>query len=316
MNNTILFIRENYKPLLTSFFLALLLWIAVTTDKTYTMQIEVPLTISRLAEGYVLRERPPQKLVLEVSGKGRALFGLYFIKTALKLELPEIDRSKTIHLKDYQKRFNIARELGITIVDIVEPKTLRLEVDRYAEMKKPIKIISQINPLPGYSFVSMSSDHDSTLVSGPASIVRAVKFITSEPISRSGLKYPFQAHVNLKEPKPGITHLQPSAIDILFNIEEIGERTLYNIPIQMLGIPPEFLASGAPPTVNVRVSGGESKISVLTAKEITAVFDYQKYYKPGKLIYPVDVETPKDIELLEVIPPTFRLQLKRREDSR
>jgi len=308
------FLRENYRILLIAFGLAVLLWVVVTTDKEYTTRVEVPFTVSRVAADYILSEAPPSKLILDVTGNGRALFSLYFIKKSIDLELPEVKHSTVIQLKDYQKSFHLASELGVKITDIVEPKSIRLKVDRYAEIKKPISILSKIEPQPGYIFDGMSVNFDSTLVSGPLSLLNSISYIYSDTISKKGLKYPFSSTVKLQQPSPGISSLSPSSVVINFNIEELVERPVYNIPIQILSIPPEFLASAVPPTVTIRVRGAESKAAALTADQITAVFDYQKYYRSGTVEYPVVVETPRDITLLEILPNSFRLQLKRRED--
>lgn len=316
MNKTLTFLNDNYKELLVSLFLAILLWIAVTTDKNYTTRLETPFKISRVAEGYVLSSLPPKKMVLEVSGKGRALFSLYFIKTSITLELPEIDHSATINLQDYQQRFNIARELGVHIVDIVEPKSIKLKVDRFMEIKKPVRILSRITTQPGYVAMGLTLDPDSVLVSGPRGLIKDIQYIYTDSIIKSDVQYPFKARVNLIEPKRGITRLQPEKVKVHFNIEEIVERTIYNIPIQLVGIPPEFLASAIPPNVTIRVRGGESEVAALNAGQVTALFNYQNRYEQGKMIYSVDVETPGGITLLETLPASFRLQLKRREDAK
>ena len=93
MKKKIPFFRENYRILLAAFALAVLLWVVVTTDKEYTMRLEVPFSISRVANNYILSERPPSKVIMNVTGNGRALFSLYFIKTSIDLELPEINRT-------------------------------------------------------------------------------------------------------------------------------------------------------------------------------------------------------------------------------
>ena len=89
MNKLLTFLKENYKPLLIAFGLALLLWLVVATDKEYKTRIEVPFRIVRLAENKVLIKPVPDEVVMEVSGKGRALMGLNFYNTKIDLELPE-----------------------------------------------------------------------------------------------------------------------------------------------------------------------------------------------------------------------------------
>ena len=132
MNKIFAFFKENYKPLLVAFVLAVLLWLVVTTDKEYKTRIEVPFKIVRLAENKVLLKPVPDKVIMEVSGKGRALMGLNFYNLKVNLELPEINKSTVIDLNNYLNRFDVATELGVNVVDIIEPKQLDLRVDRSA----------------------------------------------------------------------------------------------------------------------------------------------------------------------------------------
>ena len=315
MKAIIEFFTKNYKPLLASFILAVLLWAVVTTDKVYVTRIEVPLKIVRLAKGRVLLNTPPEKVVLEVRGKGRALIGLMFFNTAFKLELPEVDRSVTIDLMDYKNGFNIPREMNITVVNVISPKKLKLEVDTYVEEYKPVELISEVIPSAGYILMDVQLEQDSVLLSGPQSIVEHVDYISNEPLNRKDVKYPFTEVVKLIEPKPGITHLKPEAVKVTFQIEQLVERSVYNIPIQIVGVPDDLIASAIPPTISLRIKGGESLVSSLKAEEITVVFNYARDHQPGRMQYPVDVETPQGISVVEMSPELFRLQLKKKESA-
>ncbi|HGY56823.1 MAG TPA: YbbR-like domain-containing protein [Caldithrix abyssi] len=310
------FFVKNYKPLLTSFVLAVLLWVVVTTDKVYNTRIEVPLKIVRLAKNRVLLNPVPEKVVLEVRGKGRALIGLNFFNTAFKLELPEADHSLTIDLMDYKNSFNIPREMNITVVDIIEPKKLKLEIDKYSEEYKPIKLISEVIPSAGYILMDVKPERDSVLLSGPQSIVEQVEYISNESYNRKDVKYPFTEKIKLVEPKPGITRLDPETIEVTFVIEQLVERSVYNIPIQMVGIPDNLIASAIPPAVSLRVKGGESLVSALKADEITVLFNYARDYQQGRVQYPMQVETPPGISVVEMSPSLFRLQLKKKETKK
>jgi len=308
------YIFANYKPLLASFFLALLLWIAVTTDKVYTMQVEVPFSITRLAPGKVLLEPPPSKIVLEVSGKGRALLGMSFYKGTINLELPEISKSTTILLRDYQKRLTIAHELGVRVLDVVAPKSIDLKIDDYAEVKKPVKMLAKIKPQPGYILLKSKITPDFVTVSGPKSYVKKIQFVVTDTLVKTNVKYPFRQTVKLQTPKQGVVKIEPGAVAAEFTIEQLVERRIYNIPIQLIGIPPQYLAKAFPPNISVRIKGAESLVSALQPSQITAYFDFSRFYTEGVMEYPVVVETPKGISLISKSPQQFRLQLQKRED--
>ncbi len=315
MNRLIKFLSTNYKPLLASFFLALLLWIAVITDKTYTMRLEVPFKISELAKGYVLAEKVPDHVLLEVSGKGRALFGLNFYHTTIDLELTDIKKSETIQLKDFKQRFHIPRNLGIKIVDIIRPGKINLKVDRLLAVRRKIKLRTHIKPAPGYILNDVIMNQDSVLISGPAKLVRSVHVIESDTVYRDQKKYPFTMTIALVNPRPEILRLNPQKISARFVLEQLVERTFYNIPIQILGVPADYQGSAIPPTVTVKVKGSESRISNLTQNQLTALFDFRIWYKTGKMIYSAKIDAPEGVEVMDISPKQFRLQLKRNEDT-
>jgi len=289
MNQFLIFLKKNYKSITVSLILAFLLWLVVTTNKEYKTRIEVPLQVIRLAENKVLLNPVPDKVILEISGKGRSLMGLNFYKSSIDLELPEISRSTIIDLGDYQNRFNVATELGVEIVDIIEPKKLDLKVDQYMEVRKPVRVQSEIKAAPGYVLIDVKPAQDSVLVTGPQTLLERLNYLETEKVLKEDVKYPFRETVSLVEPREGIIQLFPNRIGLLFNIEQIVERTIYNVPIQIVGIPPEFLASPNPANVSLRIKGGENIITNLTTDELTVFFDFGRNYREGNLIYDMRV---------------------------
>lgn len=313
MNKLFEFFRQNVKTITASFLLAFLLWLVITTDKEYTTRLEVPFSISRLAENKVLLNPLPDKIIMEVTGKGRALIALQFYSTRIDLELPEIERSTTIDMTDYMNRFVVARELGVRISSIIEPKKLDLKVDHFTQAYKPIRVKHQIEAAPGYIVVDVKPLQDSVSVSGPLTLIERLNYVETQAVQKKEVKYPFRESVPLIEPRPGIIRIFPEKVLIDFNIEQIVERTIFNVPIQIVGVPSNLQATPQPPTVSLRVKGGESLITALTADAITVFFDYSKHFEAGRMNYPVQIETPPNMTWTHVSPDNFRLQLKRIE---
>ena len=314
MKRLIPFLRENYKPLLICFFLALLLWIAVVTDKQYMRKIEVPFKVSRVAPGFIISEPLPDKVVLEVSGRGRALFGLQFYSPSFELELPELKISTIIKLNEYQNRFNFPRNLGIKLIEIIEPHTVSIKIDRLTEEEKPVSIQAKIKPMPGYILDDIKPDRHTVMVTGPLNRIRNIKAIVSDSISKTALKYPFTVNLKLHNPAPGIISIEPDEIAVKFEISQLVERTLYNIPIQLTGIPSNFTAKAIPANATIRIKGSETNVTAFNAEQATALFNYKVSYESGKTLYKIKVELPPEVKLIDVSPKTFRLQLTRKEN--
>lgn len=315
MNKLFTFLKENYKALLVAFGLALLLWLVVTTNKEYKTRIEVPFRIVRLADNKVLIKPIPDKVILEVSGTGRALMGLNFYNTKIDLELPEINKSTVIDLIDYQSRFDVATELGVSIVDIIEPKQLDLRVDRYMIAEKPVRVQSDIQTAPGYTLKQYTLEQDSVTVSGPASLINRLNYLETQKIEKQDVKYPFRESVAITQPRAGIINLQPENVTVVFDVEQIVERTIYDVPIQIVGVPTNLIATSSPRNISLRIKGSESIITQITKDEITVFFDYGKKYRKGISEYEFQIEMPANITYTTASPDKFRLHLQRIENN-
>lgn len=94
--------------------------------------------------------------------------------------------------------------------------------------------------------------------------------------------------------------------------EEILERNL-TVPVAVLGVPADMVLSGdADETVNIRVRGPASQIRGLLPDTLGATIDLSGA-RPGTLnvpIPPTAIDTPRNVEVISVQPPTLRVQLE------
>ncbi|MBD3226073.1 MAG: hypothetical protein GF313_15200 [Caldithrix sp.] len=313
MGNLFEFFKHNYKPIIFSFLLALLLWVVVTMDKQYTIKIEIPFKIENVAPGYVLMEKPPATVTLEIRGKGRALLALNFYKQEINLALQDVNQDTLIYLDNYRQQFTVVSKLGVDILDIIDPKKINLKVDKLAEVKKPVQVQKEIKVQMGYLLMDIQLYPDSVFLKGPSKIVNKQRVVKTEPIRRDEVKYPFQKRVNLVNPVPGIVKIKPQQVNAKFKIEQLVERKLYNVPIQLIGVPDRLIATAIPDGVTLKIKGGEEVITQMQPEQITVYFDYRKNYRKGKMEYSFNVETPEDVKVVSTQPEKFHLKLERKE---
>ena len=311
MRNALLYIMQNYKPLSVSLFLAVVLWFVVKTDQEYTINLNADLKLKSLAPEMVLLEPIPDKVQVKVQAKGRSLIAIRFYRNVLGLELPDFTKSSVINLNDYITQFNFPAELNIKVLEILHPKQLDIKIDKFLSKQIPVKIVYKIKPLPGYILSSVNKDADSVWVSGPQSIVEKTQYIYSDSIIKKDVKYPFDITAKLIAPKKIVTKVSPAETNVRFKVERLVERSFYNVPIQIVGIPDGFEASATPKNISVRVKGAESRIANLKPLEIAAIYNFAAYYKPGEIKYSVQIQLPQNVELVEASPAEFRLNLKR-----
>jgi len=309
------YFKINYRSLTGAFFLGLLLWFTITSDKEYNHVINVPLSIETLGENLVLTKLPPKSIRLKIKGTGRALFALNFVNQQIGIEFPEITSSQTLNLTDYKTQFHFPQDLGIEVLDVITPKKISLEVDNYVERSIPIKINNDIKTVPGYLLVDYNSNLDSVLVSGPKSIIDNLKSIKTKNLKRNDIRFPFDVTAELVSPEKDIIFINPKNIVVNFNIEQLVERTVYNIPINILNVPENVTAEATPTTISVRVKGGETRVSALSINDIDVLFDYATEYRNGKTNYLMQIKTPANVAWVEASPQYFSIKLVRKEET-
>lgn len=308
-------IKEKYRAFGASFLLASLLWVAIATDKEYTYVIDVPLEIETLAPNIVLKKMPPKTVKLKIKGNGRSLIGLNFINQKIGIEFPEITKDQVINLEDYKDKFQFPQDLGIKVVDVISPQKLDIDVDLYAVRHLPVKVVNDIKTVPGYILVGFKPEIDTVLVKGPKSILDKMNSVKTKNIEKSNVRFPFKTDIGFSNQNKDVVSIVPGSVNINFNVEPLVERTIYNIPIQIINVPKNVTAEATPKTISLRVKGGESMISALTKSQVSILFNYSTSFRSGVSNYPMQIKTPPDITWVEASPQTFTLKLIRKEDT-
>jgi YbbR domain-containing protein len=305
-------IRKSIKPIIGSLLISMTLWFMVTTSKEYTSQIKIPLEITRLAKGKTLLQPIPNHVELDIKGSGQSLIALYLYESSFKLVLPDIRKDTKILLEDYLVFLDLPSRLNLEVVEILDPKTIELKVDDFFVSDIPVLFSGSISTEPGYLVTDTSYSADSVRVSGPKSVIDTIKYIRTEQVEYKNQKYAFGKLLKLLSPLPEIVTLNPTEIEVQFEIQRIVERVVYEIPITIKNVPDNLKVEATPQFLSLRVKGGEKIIEKITIDDIRAEIDFSAQYKPESVEYPVSIKTPPEVSWLESSPKTFKLTVRRK----
>ena len=305
-------IQKNLRPILGSLAFALILWIMVATEKTYSYQINVPIVIERLAKGKTLLEPVPESALIEVQGKGRSLIGLWFYEVTFRLELANITESRNIILSDYLTSLDLPTTFGVSILQVVEPKNFDLNIDDEIVREVPIQLVGVIQPEDGYTLIDYQFVEDSARIRGPRSKINKISTIMTESVEFIGNKTSFTEKTFLINPEPDIFQLTPISVDLDVNVQILIEGFVREIPIRIYDVPDEYEVVANPPKLALKVKGGEQLVAALDTSSVRAEFNFRQNYRPGRDKYAVSIITPEKITWLESFPKTFTLQIKKK----
>jgi hypothetical protein len=306
--------RKNPRPMIGTVIAATVLWFIVTTDKEYVHDIEVPFEIVRLAPGKTLSEPVPEKVLLEVRGRGRSLIALNFYNAAIRLDLPSVGRPQVIDLHDYISFFDIPATLGIRVSEVLDPVEVNLAVDDIVTRRIPVALSGNVATMDGYALLKFWFDDDSVTVTGPAKRVNRMSRVMTENLDEQDHRFSFNKRVNLESPLPGLITVEPRRTRANFDIQRLAERIVYDIPVSVINVPAGLEVKAEPANMALRIKGGEKLVAAVKAEEIVAQIDYSLHQQGANRSYAPFIRTPENITWVESIPREFSLYIKRKQD--
>ncbi len=295
------FYMKNVVPKIIVIISAIVLWFLIVSGQKYVGVIDVPLKIYEPRDNKTLAEDLPETVKLRVEGNGRNLyFQRWSKKSQLILDVGAISGSQSISLKEYfSERENQVRLMDdMQFLEIVYPDSIRIEIDEKINKTVPIEVHSDISLKPGFILVDKHKEY-ALEISGPEKLLRDIHKLATKDYQRDNVDIAFSEELEIINPFPKLMQLSQDVLEVEFEVEMIGERSIMNIPITVKNQPDDLEIQFLPKTVSLRITGGNSQIQSLTEDDFTVYFDYLTQWFPNRNYYPVKVKTPETV--LDVI---------------
>jgi YbbR domain-containing protein len=209
---------ENVGIKIAAVVLALLVYFHVKTERQDELNFRVPVELKGLPDSLTWTGEMPQDVTVSMRGK---------LKNLLKLKLSSVRMSVDVSGAG-PGRFQRTLSAGdVPIDDVSEVAVTHFagpeQVDIYIERKlsKSVRIVPVISGKASEGVVLLGTptvSPESTIVTGPASLVSAMDSLCTEPIDISERREAFSLKVNLDLKTKPFTASQPSA-DVFVELE-------------------------------------------------------------------------------------------------
>jgi YbbR domain-containing protein len=302
---------KHYKVKFFSLLSALILWFLVVSDQYYDHTLNVSLRLVNKPEGMILKQPVPYKVKVRFRGSGKNLLSLRYRNKYIDLDLEKVKRTAQFPITTDMVK-GIPVDMAVTPLWIVEPDSVMISLDRFAEKRVPLLSDITLIPLDGYIQVGdIVLDPDSVVVRGPESFVRTVSEIyTEQKVYRNVIKE-IHGRVDLVPIQWEMVSYSLNTVQFRADIQRIGERVIKEIPIQVTHVPNGMKVTVVPSTLSLQIQGGVSILSKIEKKDIAAVIDYRSRYRYRKKRIPATIQVPKDISFSDVKPQFFELIIER-----
>jgi len=298
---------KNPKVKLFSLLIALFLWFYVVTDNYFTHTIKIPLYLVNKPKGFILTHTVPENVSVEVKGNGKDIIRFIYSKKRILINLKDTQKTKIFNLS-VDMIEGVPQNSRVRPVRIVSPKNIKIELDKFAAKKVPIKPCISLIPLDGYIQVGdIFLDPDSVVISGPQSQLNKIKSIPTDSVTYKRIIKDFSKEVSLIRPKNNIIRLSCKKIKFKAHFQRIGERIFQHIPIEIVNIPPGVSAMVVPSTLTLKLQAGVGVLSGLDKSMIKAKIDFRSIKKYSNKKLRAVIELPDNIITYEAKPQFFEI---------
>jgi hypothetical protein len=290
--------------------LGTLIWFLVVGADQMDMTLTVPVEVLNLPKNLVISGPPQKEVQVTLRGPRSIMQEMRSRSLSLPLDLAKAKPETLIISAD-----SLALPLpsGIAVVRM-QPASLTLCIDQFAQKHLPVTAETEGKPAPGYILKELSLSPDRILVSGPKKLLEGQQNLKTHPVNLEGLNHSAVLPVRL--------NLSPSFLSLLgettvvANIairEKFAEKIVHKIPVRVTdavvpvavkpetvsvfaSIPESILANGTDPAAlfaaSVEIGGEELPRKVPISVTAMPV--------PGHEPIAVRSHTPLEAEIIPV----------------
>jgi YbbR domain-containing protein len=304
-------ITNNLSLKVGSIVIAVFLWLFAKGEQTGDRQFTIPLVIRNVPSGLITVERIPETINVVVSGDNKELVKLSFWGQPYAIvDMSEAAADRVFRVSLSPANVVLPRESGVQVVEVRDPKSLDLEVDRRLERRVSVKPDVEGAPPDGYYVLgSPTAVPDSVTVYGPASVMKSLRSVTTEPLSIVGRRVRVESSRRVVFEGPWNLHAVPREVRVAVDIEGTEVVTLENVPVEFRHEPGFAAVTVEPTVIQIQVAGPTHLVTNLTPADVSVVIDARGLPRGVHQILP-EIHVPDGLSVVSNRPTTFQATLE------
>ena len=276
-------IDRNIITYLICVVIATILWFLNALNKDYTAVISYPVKYVNLPQGKHLVTDLPSTLSLEVRAKGFALLGhristsflpITFNVNTYSNHLLEKDEVFEYTLNTNEIKDKISNQLNteIKLLDIT-PATIEFKFAQSVEKMIAVRPVVNYTLKRQYILNQITATPDSILVSGPATIIDTLQYVSTKSIRLKDLGKSVSKEVELT-PLRGCT-VDDVTIKLDLQVEQFTE-TKKTVKLRARNVPESLYLRLFPDNINITYDVGLSNYEKISNQDFEFYVDYNQ----------------------------------------
>ena len=257
-------IGSNWPIKVTALGLATVLWAAVSAEEPTTQLVPIRLDIQPPTSKTLLQDVPPIRGLY--AGSGRELIKLLTsAPPAISKVIPDTVTESFFIINLSPQDFSVTSDAAVVLQDIL-PRRIVVALDEV--LSRPVRVVSRVDvqAASGYRLMRSAVSPESVLVSGPEARVERIGSVFTLPAEWTNVRGPIRRTVAIDTAAFGVVRLSQYEVEIDARVEQITQRTFAQVPVIIAGGEWESI----PPTVQVIVTGPQSRLDAMTTDSLLA----------------------------------------------
>lgn len=222
---------EDWVMKLAALVITLALWLGVTGLSTPTTQrlTGVPLSL-RYSNNTEVTNSPTQEVDIVITGDKRKIAQVNKNDLVVSLDISDVQPGERVVSLD-PENVNISLPPGIKL-DEIYPNRIPVRIEMVEEKDIAVNARTEGELTDGYEVYEQTVVPAKVRVRGPASFIKSLDFVSTEPIDLSGRASDFTAKqipIGVSNPKATVLD---AAVDVAFRIGEKRVERIYSVPVK------------------------------------------------------------------------------------
>lgn len=304
--------NKNFRIFLLSFFFATALWLYISLNLSYSLDVSIPFEI-QTTKSQALTEEVPNTIDVKVKGKGWDLLNILISKDLkYSLDISKLKKdSKIITEQFVNERLNLQQNVSILEIN---PDTISINFDKVFEKLVPLKNNIVLNLKEGYSIVGNPVlIPDSVKIQGASYLLNKIKFIPTEVKVINNVNSDIQGVVNIKDTLSSLIKVDLKQVNFRYRIQLSAEKNIDDILINVLNVPQDKEVLLIPPKLNISLRGGVEQLSQITPADVIVNIEFGKIENDTLGFVIPELIIPDETSLLKTEPQKLQYIIKNKQ---
>ena len=302
------YLSSNLLSKLLALLLAGVVYAYVYAERDHDAVMSVPLTVTGLGPGLVLRSDPPPLVKVAFRASGSRLLKLRMQSPQAVVDLAGVGAGEMQHLlSPGDIEFPVDAEA--TVRGVIEPRVVLLDVDTLVVRRVPVEVPLRGDLPSNWAWDGgLHVEPPTVTVQGPSRDLDSLAALGTAPVDLDAVRGSGTRRLAVTGVPPGLV-ATPDSVTVGVTVTPVTQRSLSGLPVSVLSPPGVEFVRVMPESATVLLAGPARLLDPLDVRSVRVVLEARDL-APGLHRLSPRVALPHDsLQVRAMLPSEFLLEV-------